>query len=101
MTVTVTDSRGRQATDTEVIDVLDYGLPVISAVTAFRSDAAGAVLQTGEYIAVKASLVVSPITGNSGTATVKKRITAGTWGTAVAITHNTTVVLDTALEENA
>jgi len=101
MAVTVTDSRSRQKTATQNITVLDYATPVISLVSAFRSNVSGAALETGEYVAVKASLVVAAVTGNSGTATVRKRIAGGTWDTAVAITHNTTVVLSGALQDNA
>lgn len=102
MSAFVTDSRSRQsATSTQNITVLDYGSPVISAVTAFRSDSAGNALDSGEYIAVKASLTVSTVTGNSGTATVRKRVAGGTWETAVAITHNTTKILSGALVANA
>ena len=38
---------------------------------------------------------------NSGTGTIRKRIAGGTWETAVAIAHNTKVVLTGALVENA
>ena len=101
MAVTVTDSRSRQMTATQNITVVDYSTPVISLLSAFRSNASGTALETGEYIAVKANLTVAAVSGNSGTATVKKRIAGGTWETAVAITHNTTVILSGALQDNA
>ena len=102
MSAFVKDSRSRQsATSTQNITVLNYDSPVISTVTVFRSDSAGNALDSGEYIAVKASLTVSAVTGNSGTATVRKRVSGGTWETAVAITHNTTKILSGALGANA
>ena len=101
MTVVVTDSRGRQATATQVIAVPDYYAPAISLPSAFRANDAGVAAPHGEYIAVFAGLTVAPIAGNSGTATVKKRITGGTWDTAVSITHNTTIVLSGVTLENA
>ena len=101
MTVVVTDSRNRQATDTEAITVLDYAPPSISGVFAFRSDDEGNLLDSGEYIAVIANLSVSAITGNSGSATVRKRVSGGAWGSPEAITHDTTVVLSGALQQNA
>ena len=101
MTCTVTDSRSRQKTAAQNITVLDYSSPVIFLLSAFRSNVSGAALETGEYIAIMASLVVAAVTGNSGTATIRKRIAGGTWDTAVAITHNTAVVLSGALQANA
>lgn len=101
MTAVVTDSRNRQsAASLQNITVVDYAPPVISAVSAFRSNSGGTAQVDGTYIAVKASLVVSTVTGNSGTATVRMRVTGGTWGTAVAIMHNTTKVLSGAAIAN-
>ena len=101
MSLTVTDSRSRQKTATQNITVTDYASPSILNVSAFRSDAGGNLLDTGGNIAVTASFLVAAIAGNSGTGTVRKRIAGGTWETAVAIAHNTKVVLTGALPENA
>lgn len=101
MSVTVTDSRSRQKSATQSITVTDYASPSILNVSAYRSDAAGNLLDTGGNIAVTASFLVASIAGNSGTGTIRKRIAGGTWETAVAIAHNTKVVLTGALVENA
>lgn len=101
MSVTVTDSRSRQKTATQNITVTEYASPSILNVSAYRSDAAGNPLDTGGNIAVTASFLVAAVAGNSGTGTVRKRIAGGTWETAVAIAHNTKVVLTGALVENA
>ena len=101
MSVTVTDSRSRQKTATQSITVTDYASPSILNVTAYRSDAAGNLLDTGGNIALTASFLVAAIAGNSGTGSIRKRIAGGTWETALAISHNTKVVLTGALPENA
>lgn len=101
MSVTVTDSRSRQKTATQSITVTEYASPSILNVSAHRSDAAGNLLDTGGNIALTASFLVAAIAGNSGTASVRKRIAGGTWETAVAMAHNTKVVLTGALPENA
>lgn len=101
MSVTVTDSRSRQKTATQNITVTEYASPSILNVSAYRSDAGGNLLDTGGNIAVTASFLVAAIAGNSGTGTVHKRIAGGTWETALAIVHNTKVVLTGALVENA
>lgn len=101
MSLTVTDSRSRQKTATQNITVTDYASPSILNVSAFRSDAGGNLLDTGGNIALTASFLVAAVAGNSGTGTVRKRIAGGTWETAVAIAHNTKVVLTGALVENA
>ena len=101
MSVTVTDSRSRQKTATQSITVTEYTSPSILNVSAYRSDASGNKLDTGGNIAVTASFLVAAVAGNSGTGTVRKRIAGGTWETALAITHNTKIVLTGALIENA
>ncbi len=101
MSVTVTDSRSRQKTATQSITVTDYASPSILNVSAYRSDASGNKLDTGGSIAVTSSFLVAAIAGNSGTGTIRKRIAGGTWETALAIAHNTKVILTGALPENA
>ena len=101
MSATVTDSRSRQQTATQSITVTDYASPSILNVSAYRSDAAGNLLDTGSNIALTASFLVASIAGNSGTGTVRKRVAGGTWETSTAIAHNTKVVLTGALPENA
>lgn len=49
-TVTVTDSRGRTASATESITIVDYNPPVITSANSFRSDAYGVLNGSGEYI---------------------------------------------------
>ena len=91
--VIVTDSRGRQASATVNITVEAYAVPVIGAVTAYRSDASGNAQDEGTNIAAIAPLIVSPVTGNSGTATVRMRPVGGDWLASKPIEHTTLTVL--------
>ena len=49
-TVTVTDSRGRTASATGRITIVDYNPPVITAISSFRSNANGSLNGSGEYV---------------------------------------------------
>ena len=91
--VIVTDSRGRQASATVNITVQAYAVPIISSVTAYRSNASGTAQEEGTSIAAKASLIVSPVTGNSGTATVRMRPVGGSWLASKSIGHTTLTIL--------
>ena len=73
-TVTVTDSRGRTASKTESISVVDYSRPSIT-VTAGRSTSTGNVSNTGTYLRVFPTYSFSPVSNgtvnkNSATVTV-------------------------------
>lgn len=73
-TVTVTDSRGRTASKTESITVVDYSRPSIT-VTAGRSTSTGNVSITGTYLRVFPTYSFSPVSNgevdkNSATVTV-------------------------------
>ena len=93
-TVTVTDSRGRTASQSLNITVTDYSPPSISAVTFTRATATGLVSNTGTYINAKATLTFSAIGSNAITALAYYRQSGTTaWlpaaGTALA--SNTTL----------
>lgn len=49
-TVTITDSRGRTATKTQSIYVMDYNPPTITSITSFRSNADGSMNGSGRYV---------------------------------------------------
>lgn len=73
-TITVTDSRGRTASKTESITVVDYSRPSIT-VTAGRSTSTGNVSITGTYLRVFPTYSFSPVSNgmvdkNSATVTV-------------------------------
>ena len=54
-TAKITDSRGRTATKTASITVVDYSPPVLSSVAGFRCDSSGAEQDDGEFISLTAS----------------------------------------------
>lgn len=61
VTVTVKDKRGRSATWTYTMTVLDYTAPVVSMLNVHRCDADGTENAQGEYVEVLFSAEVSPI----------------------------------------
>lgn len=63
-TFKVTDSRGRTATKTTSISVVDYSVPSIS-VTASRCDSSGTVTGNGTYLLVTANYSISSVSGKN------------------------------------
>lgn len=63
-TFKVTDSRGRTATKTTSISVVDYSVPSIS-VTASRCDSSGTVTGNGTYLRVTANYSISSVSGKN------------------------------------
>ena len=89
LTVSVTDSRGRVATSTQTISVLDYAQPSLSLFTAERCSEDGASAQTdGTHVRISAKASVSSISGkNSMTCTVYYRLAnAESWVEAATLT---------------
>lgn len=64
--VTVTDSRNRVTVDSYSIEVLKHASPIISSLSAFRSDADGNSSPSGGYITVKFSSSISDLNGKNG-----------------------------------
>lgn len=64
-TVTVTDSRGRTASKTGRITILDYNSPVITSVNSFRSNADGTLNGSGEYVTHKLTASFYTLKGNN------------------------------------
>lgn len=52
-TITITDSRGRKASTTGTIDIVDYNTPLITSYNSFRSDASGNINGSGQYVTHK------------------------------------------------
>lgn len=89
-TAVVTDSRGRSATRTVTITVLDYASPAFSAASAFRCDAAGVADSAGAYIKLKATPVVYDLGGqNSSVFDGRIYMSGGTPGAFTVMTSNT------------
>lgn len=64
-TVTVTDSRGRTASKTGRITILDYNSPVITSANSFRSNADGTLNVSGEYVTHKLTASFYTLKGNN------------------------------------
>lgn len=93
-TATVTDSRGRKASTTCTISVIDYTKPGVAVCDVYRCDADGNRKKAGTYFAVEINASYSAITGNilSITARYKKQ-SESSYGTAANVTNNGKTVL--------
>ena len=65
ISATVTDSRGRTATDSESITVLSYSSPIISAISATRCNSDGSSNSSGAYIKATFSGKVTALDNNN------------------------------------
>lgn len=93
-TATVTDSRGRTASATASITVVDYAKPGITSCLVYRCDSTGNKQNDGTYAAVEIKGTYSAISGN--TLTLKaayKPASASSYGTAVTLTNNGKTVI--------
>ena len=88
-TATVTDSRGRTASATTSISVIDYARPGISSCTVYRCNSAGARQNDGTYAAVEIKAFYSAISGNTLSLGVAyKRSSESGYGGSTALTNN-------------
>ena len=89
-TVTVTDSRGRSATESRTINVHDYNAPSISYYSSFRSNSDGSANNAGTYVTHKFTPSFSSLNGNNSvTITIySKKSSVSTYGEGVPIDLN-------------
>ncbi len=95
MTVTVTDSRGRTASTTRTVTVLDYSPPSLSMFTAERCNADGTAAQTdGTKVRISAKASGSSVGGkNTLACTVYYKLSsAESWVSAVTLTPSDYVI---------
>lgn len=93
-TATVTDSRGRKASTTRTISVIDYTKPGVAVCDVYRCDADGNRKKAGTYFAVEINASYSAITGNTLNITARyKKQTESSYGTAANVTNNGKTVL--------
>lgn len=93
-TATVTDSRGRKASTTRAITVIDYTKPGVAVCNVYRCDADGNRKKAGTYFAVEINASYSAITGNTLSITVRyKKQSESSYGTATIVTNNGKTVL--------
>ena len=93
-TATVTDSRGRKASTTRAISVIDYTKPGVAVCDVYRCDADGNRKKAGTYFAVEINASYSAITGNTLNITARyKKQSESSYGTAANVTNNGKTVL--------
>lgn len=93
-TATVTDSRGRKASTTRAINVIDYTKPGVAVCDVYRCDADGNRKKAGTYFAVEINASYSAITGNTLSITARyKKQSESSYGTATNVTNNGKTVL--------
>ena len=93
-TATVTDSRGRKASTTRAINVIDYIKPGVAVCDVYRCDADGNRKKAGTYFAVEINASYSAITGNTLSITARyKKQSESSYGTAMNVTNNGKTVL--------
>lgn len=93
-TATVTDSRGRKASTTRAITVVNYTKPGVAMCDVYRCDADGNRKKAGTYFAVEINASYSAITGNTLSITARyKKQSESSYGTAANVTNNSKTVL--------
>lgn len=93
-TATVTDSRGRKASATRTISVIDYTKPGVAVCDVYRCDADGNRKKAGTYFAVEINASYSAITGNTLSITARyKKQSESSYGTAMNVINNGKTVL--------
>lgn len=93
-TATVTDSRGRKASTTRTISVIDYTKPGVAVCDVYRCDADGNRKKAGTYFAVEINASYSAITGNTLSITARyKKQSESSYGTATIVTNNGKTVI--------
>ena len=93
-TATVTDSRGRKASTTRTISVIDYTKPGVAVCDVYRCDADGNRKKAGTYFAVEINASYSAITGNTLSITARyKKQSESSYGTAANVTNNGKTVI--------
>ena len=93
-TATVTDSRGRKASTTRTISVIDYTKPGVAVCDVYRCDADGNRKKAGTYFAVEINASYSAITGNTLSITARyKKQSESSYGTATNVTNNGKTVI--------
>lgn len=93
-TATVTDSRGRKASTTRTISVIDYTKPGVAVCDVYRCDADGNRKKAGTYFAVEINASYSAITSNILNITARyKKQSESSYGTAMNVTNNGKTVI--------
>lgn len=94
--VTVTDSRGFQASASQTINVLPYSSPSLNSISVVRcdsagntTDASGAPLETGTYVLASANVTFSSCNNHNSITIILDVELNGTWTAVASLTNNT------------
>lgn len=99
---TVTDSRGRSASESFTLPVMDYARPSVSGISVYRCTSNGTADELGTYYAVTASVSVSSLGGqNSATLVSQIAASGGSYGAGTALTSGTRKILGTISTEQS
>lgn len=91
---TVTDTRGRTASESFTLAVMDYAAPTLSGVSIFRCGSGGAAAEDGTYYAVSCTAQISSLGGqNSCTPRCAIMAAGGSYGSETALTNGAQSVL--------
>lgn len=94
VTCTVTDSRGRSASETLTLSVMDYARPSFSGVSVFRCTGSGTASEAGTYYSVRATALFSSLGGwNSCSLTAAIAPSGGSYGSEISLVSGSTQVL--------
>ena len=94
VTCTVTDSRGRSASETVTLRVMEYAKPSLSGVSVFRCTESGTASEAGTYYSVRASVLFSSLDGwNSCSLSASLAVSGGAYGSETALSDGSTRVL--------
>lgn len=92
-TAKITDSRGRTATKTASITVVDYAPPVLSSVAGFRCDSGGAEQDDGEFISLTAVFSGASVNGkNTITGQYRYMPEGGAWSDFITLSSGQAAV---------
>ena len=94
VTCTVTDSRGRTASQAFTLSVYDYSKPSLSGISVFRCTGTGTASEDGTCYSAKATSTVSSLNGqNTCTIKVSHAQSGGSYGTEDTLTSGTARVI--------
>ena len=91
---TVTDTRGRTASESFPLSVMDCAAPVMTGQSVFRCDSSGTADEDGAYLSVKALVSCSALNGqNSCTLSAAVRTAGGSYGAETALSGGVPAVI--------
>lgn len=91
---TVTDTRGRTASESFTIAVMDYATPTMTGQVVFRCDSLGVEDEDGTYLSVKATANISSLDGqNTYTLTAAFKSAGGSYGAETSLISGTASLL--------